>query len=670
MINILDKNTIDQIAAGEVIERPASVVKELVENAVDAGATAVTIEIKDGGIQLIRVTDNGSGIEENDIKIAFFRHATSKIKSAVDLLSIHSLGFRGEALSSIASIARVEVLTKTKEALVGRRYIIEGGEEKTLEEAGCPDGTTFLVKDLFFNTPVRRKFLKSSGTEAGYVCEMVEKQALCHPEISYKLIVNGKVQLHTAGHGKLKETFMELYGLDMAKGLVDVTMTDEVRGYSLTGVVAKPYVSRGNRALEGFFVNGRFVKCTILRNALEDGYKGYMMGHCYPVCALFLDMPADSLDVNVHPSKLELRFTDNEGVYRLIFDAVRNALAGKTMIVEQAHSSITPAQMHQEKVKDLNKSHLPEAFEIKRPEATKEAVQETQRTATPAAKNLLTPENTPVEIPESLKKYSEPAEKPLTEVNVPENSLPEAKASENTLTVVKAPEKTVAEDSETALFGAYKSAITVENPVQETLFTDLYKERDKDFRIVGQVLGTFWIIEMDNTVFLIDQHAAHEKVLYERTMKRLREKQEFATQAIFPAKIISMSMREVECIMQNIDIFNHMGFEIEEFGATDIKITGVPGDFVDIDLDSMMKEVLGSLLSERDYKNPEILNDRIATISCKAAVKGNTILPEEEARKLIADMLTLEDPYHCPHGRPTTVSFTREQMDKMFKRIV
>ncbi len=654
MINILDKNTIDQIAAGEVIERPASVVKELVENAVDAGSSAVTIEIKNGGIDLIRVTDNGSGIEENDIKIAFFRHATSKIKKAADLLSIHSLGFRGEALSSIASIARVELLSKTAQAFIGRRYVIEGGEEKTLEEAGCPDGTTFLVKDLFYNTPVRRKFLKSPGTEAGYVCEMVEKQALCHPEISFKLIVNGKVQLHTAGHGKLKETFMELYGLDMAKASLEVNITDELRNYHLSGIIAKPYVSRGNRNLEGFFVNGRFVKCAVLRNALEDGYKGYMMGHCYPVCALFLDMPSDQLDVNVHPSKLELRFTDTEAVYRLIFDGVREALSGKTMIVNQGGNDKSPSMQHKEKVQELNNRHLPEAFEVRKP----------------AVKELITPENTPVAIPESLKIYSAP------EVKTPEVKTPKPKTPEPVIPGGKEPEArieeptVVAENNENILFGAYKNAPVVENPQQESFIPDLYKEREKEFRIVGQVLGTFWIIEMDNTVFMIDQHAAHEKVLYERTMKRLREKETFATQAIFPGKVVGLSVREVQCIMEHLSVFTQMGFEIEEFGLSDVKITGLPADFVDIDLDAMFKEVVASLMSDRDHKNPEILNDRIATISCKAAVKGNTILPEEEARKLISDMLTLEDPYHCPHGRPTTISYTREQMDKMFKRII
>ncbi len=654
MINILDKNTIDQIAAGEVIERPQSVVKELVENAVDAGASAITVEIKNGGIDLIRVTDNGSGIEASDIKVAFYRHATSKIKSAVDLLSISSLGFRGEALSSIASISKVELLTKTKDAFMGQRYVIEGGDEKIMEEAGCPDGTTFLVKDLFFNTPVRRKFLKSPGTEAGYVCEMVEKQALCHPEISFKLIVNGKVQLHTAGQGKLKETFMELYGLDMAKSVLNVEMKDELRSYQLTGLVAKPYVSRGNRNLEGFFVNGRFVKCAVLRNAIEDAYKGYMMGHCYPVCALFLDMPSDTLDVNVHPSKLELRFTENEAVYRLIYDAVREALAGKTMIVNQEVKDKSPVEQHKEKIQELNTKHLPEAFEVKK---------------TPI-RELITPENTPVAIPDSLKKYS--VEEPVKQAEPvkPAEPLKPVEPVKIEEPVKQAEPKVLAEEIETELFGAFKNAPVIENPVQESFISDLYKEREKEFRIVGQVLGTFWIIEMDNTVFMIDQHAAHEKVLYERTMKRLREKEEFATQAIFPAKIVSLSIREAECVMNNISVFNRMGFEIEEFGLSDIKVTGLPADFVDIDLDAMMKEVIGSLMSDRDHKNPDILNDRIATISCKAAVKGNTVLPEAEARKLIADMLTLEDPYHCPHGRPTTISYTREQMDKMFKRIV
>jgi DNA mismatch repair protein MutL len=648
MINILDKNTIDQIAAGEVVERPASAVKELVENALDAGATAVTVELKDGGIGLIRVTDNGCGIDKDEIRVAFYRHATSKIKTAEDLINVSSLGFRGEALSSIASVAKVEVLTKKDDAFIGTRYVIEGGEEKTLEEAGCPDGTTFLVRDLFYNTPVRRKFLKSSVTETGYVAELLEKLALSEPFVSFKLISNGKVILHTTGNGKIQDIFLELYGAETARALLEINAEDEERGIKLTGVIAKPHVTRGTRGLESFFVNTRYVRCNTLKAAVEDGYKGFLMGHNYPVCALYLSLPYECVDVNVHPSKLELKFTDSEAIYDLAYNVVRDTLSGKNMIVK-ASLSEEPDQkeIKKENEKRLNETHIPEPFEIKKPVTP--VGQEIKKPVSPVMQEIKNPVTPLVrETKEDLTPQALPWEEP-----------------ENT--VKEEPVNPVSDEPTTPV---REQPIIITDVVQTELPPDIYRDHKKEFRIVGQVLKTYWIIEMDNTVYMIDQHAAHEKVLYEKTMRYLRTKTEMPTQAIMPAEILSLSIREAQVLNENIDVFLNMGFEISEFGGSDFKLTGIPADLVDVDLHDLFSEILSSMLSERDHKNPDVLTERIATMSCKAAVKGNNELSFAEAKALIESMFELEDPYHCPHGRPTTISFSKSELEKKFKRIV
>ncbi len=651
MITVLDKITIDQIAAGEVIERPASVVKELTENALDAGATAITVEIKDGGLSLIRITDNGCGIEASEVKTAFLRHATSKIKNASDLMKLTSLGFRGEALSSIASIARVEILTKTAEAFTGTRYVIEGGEEKEFEEAGCPDGTTFLVRDIFFNTPVRRKFLKSASTETGYICEVVEKLALSHTDISFKLIGNGRVILHTTGKGKLQDDFLELYGLDIAKALVDISEDTGDLGVKVRGVVAKPYISRGNRELEAFFVNGRFIRSKVIANALEDAYKGYMMGHSYPVAAIYLETPAEFVDVNVHPSKLEIRFSDNDLVYKTVYKAVRDALTGRNMIVNNIlKEEKEAAEERKTKTEALNAVHIPEPFEKETPkEPAKEII------PVSVAPSVKTTEEKGAEIkkPDIVKKYHE--------------ELEQAPVREEKQAVTETPKPVTHEEVVKSFEEAANSITDVK---QAELPLDLYKDKKKEFRLVGQIFKTYWIIEEDDTVFMIDQHAAHEKVLFEKTMKKIRAKEKFLSQSIFPPAIISLSMREAECLSKNLSVFEKLGFELEEFGPREFKVTGVPAELVDVDYDELFKEILEDLLTGRNAGSPETMLDRVATISCKAAVKGNNRLSFEEAESLIHEMFELEDPYHCPHGRPTTISMTKGEMEKKFKRVL
>ncbi len=683
MINILDKNTINQIAAGEVIERPASVVKELVENSLDAGAKSITVEIKNGGLTLIRITDNGSGILRDDIRKAFLSHATSKIKSAEDLSSVKSLGFRGEALPSIMSIARVEVLTKTSGEFLGTRYQIEGGEEKAFEEAGCPAGTTMLVKDIFFNTPVRRKFLKSPATEAGYITEIVEKLALSHTDISFKLISNNKVVLHTTGSGKLSNLFLEIYGLDIAKALIDINKTDTENGIIVTGAVAKPYISRSTRDYEAFFVNGRSVKCKVLQNALEDAFKGYMMGHSFPVGAIYLEMPLDSVDVNVHPSKLELRFSDNDLVYKTIYDAVRDALTGKNMIVTGVlKDSEDIKKEKEEKTEMLNSVHIPEPFEREVLRDVMPIIAGGSKFNENKCENTVSKTTAEIYLNGNKEEYKEEYKKEYKEEykEEPKEEFKEKLRNEHNPEILNegynAGKNEIEPEIKTEINGENETeTFTLQSPVQEELQLDLYKANTDEpavkdnFKLIGQVFKTYWIIEMENTMFMIDQHAAHEKVLFEKTMKRFREKKETLTQSIMP-QIISVSERAAEVLKKNISEFVKFGFEIEEFGPKEFKISGVPADLVNVNPEEVFNEILANLMAERSTLSSETILDRIATISCKAAVKGNNTLSYAEAEKLIAEMLTLENPYHCPHGRPTTISMTKDELEKKFKRVL
>lgn len=617
-ILLLDQNTINQIAAGEVVERPASVVKELVENAIDAGATAITVEIKEGGISFLRVTDNGSGIPKEQIPLAFLRHSTSKIKSAEDLLSIHSLGFRGEALSSIAAVAQVELLTKERESFVGSRYRIEGGKQTILEEAGCPAGTTFLVRNLFYNTPARKKFLKTAVTEAGYINELMERLALSRPDISFKYMNSGKLVLHTTGSGELKDILYHIYGRQTVAELVPITYPEDEQGISLSGYVGKPVLARGNRAQENYMINGRYIRCATIGRAIEDAYKGYVMGHKYPFTAFHIRIPSALIDVNVHPSKMELRFADSEAIYRIVYQAVVDALSGRNMIVPVTLLEKEDRREQKEQLLQFSRSPVPEPFEQRRAELLREetAPYVTPTSPQPLPQLFVRPEPTP-----------EPEAKP--------ERLPEPK------------------------------------PEQLSLPAELL-ERDgkKEFQLIGQLFATYWMIELEDQLLLIDQHAAHEKVLYERTMKRLREKEQVVTQSLYPPLILSLSLREAECLEKNRALLFRLGFAIEEFGGQEYKLTEVPAELVTVDGRELLEEILQMLLAEREYRNPDLLLEKVASLSCKAAVKGNHRMSETEAKALIQDMLSLENPYHCPHGRPTTIAMSKYEIERKFKRIV
>lgn len=638
-ITVLDQATINKIAAGEVVERPSSVVKELVENAIDANATAITVEIKEGGISFIRVTDNGAGMEKEDVTTAFLRHATSKIKSALDLLLVGSLGFRGEALSSICAVSQVELLTKTKNDFIGTRYVIEGGEEKILEEAGCPSGTTFLVRNLFYNTPARKKFLKSAVTEGGHINELLERLALSRPEISFKYMNNGKTILHTTGNRDIKEIIYYIYGKDIASSVISIPDTNDDTEIKLTGYIGKPVIAKGNRSHENYFVNGRYVKCSIITRAIEDAYQSYMMGHKYPFTVIHITVPPDFIDVNVHPTKMELRFADNEKMYHIVYDTIRNTLSGKNMIVPISLSEKEDKKIQQQ-LYQKQKTYIPEPFEIKRKEQIVPIVQE------------------------QISTYQ--ATKPMIQENISSAAKYDKYDSKEYNMLAKQEPNVVVQESKPLI-----QPKQIESQEQLTLPLDLLsKDTKKEFHLIGQLFATYWLIEMEEQLFIVDQHAAHEKVLFERMMQKLHQKEEIITQNLVPPMILSLTLREADCLKRNIAIFEKLGFILEDFGGLEYKVTAVPADFVTVDHKELLLEVLDTLLTDREFKNADIVLEKVASLSCKAAVKGNHRMSELEAKQLISDMLTLENPYHCPHGRPTTISMSKQELERRFKRII
>lgn len=680
-IAVLDQNTIDKIAAGEVVERPSSVVKELVENAIDAGATAVTVEITDGGKKLIRITDNGSGMEEDQIPLAFLRHATSKIEKVEDLEHIASLGFRGEALSSIAAVSQVELITKTPSAISGNRYVIEGGVEHSLEELGAPEGTTFLVRNLFYNTPARSKFLKSDTTEANYIHTLMEQLALSHPEISFKYIQNKQVKLHTSGNYSVKDVIYSVYGRDIAKALLEVEQENPFM--KITGFVGKPEIARGNRSFENYYINGRYVKNNIITKAIENAYKGFLMQHKFPFVSLRMEMEGNDLDVNVHPAKREVRFAREQEVYDAIYDTVRNALTRREMIPK-----VTLGQEETSRKENVVKSSaVPEPFEQKRreqiygtPISRPQPVRENPTaysTMHPAkTEGILSEKNpspalTPSEenlFAGTLRKNQE-----LDEVKKKVELEQQAKMAE-TLSKKTAPTTTtIPQAQETPSAPAEPSPAPQKEPApkQLELFEEklLAPESRNRIRMIGQVFDTYWLAEFDDNFYIIDQHAAHEKVYYERLVKKFRENS-IDSQYLTPPLIVSLNMQEEEILNANKDYFEQFGFEIEHFGGREYCISAVPSNLYGLTEEELFLEMLDHLDSDNSKDALDIFASRLATMACKAAVKGNNRLSMEEAEKLLDELMTLENPYHCPHGRPTIISMTKTEMEKKFKRIV
>ncbi len=642
-ITVLDQQTIDKIAAGEVVERPASVVKELVENAVDAGASQVTVEIKEGGIGFIRITDNGSGMEKDDIPLAFLRHSTSKIKSVEDLTGVRSLGFRGEALSSISAVSMVELITKTRENTLGSRCYLEGGERKSLEEIGAPDGTTLIVRNLFYNTPARKKFLKSEMTEAAAVHEMMTHLALSHPEISFKVIIGGQMKLQTPGNGNLKDVIYHIYGRDVAMRLIPV---DQVSGLlHITGFVGKPEISRGNRNYENYFVNGRYVKSKIIAKGIEDGYRTFMMQHRYPFVCLSIQADGAMLDVNVHPTKMELRFSDQNLVYDAIERVVKEALSGKELIPEVTLKEKKEPHNEPEKPEKPPKTEVPQQKlplekMWKTPEPTREPVE-------PKDKDL---EYFLAEMRKRVEERHRQNAEVLKEENGYEALPPESPPKKKETKKPAEPERI---------------------PEQLELFDGklLSKEAAVRHVILGQLFDTYWLVQYGDKLYIIDQHAAHEKVLYERLIKDLRQRT-FQSQLLSPPIVLNLSMQEEQLYLRFQSCFSDMGFEIEEFGDRAYAVRAVPANLPGIGRYEILMELLDSLSEISGKGSSESLLDKVASMSCKAAVKGNHQMSAMEAKALIDELLTLENPYHCPHGRPTIISMTKYELEKKFKRIV
>ena len=678
-IAVLDQQTIDKIAAGEVVERPSSIVKELVENAIDAGATAVTVEITDGGKKMIRITDNGGGMERDQVPLAFLRHATSKIEKVEDLEHIASLGFRGEALSSIAAVAQVELITKTPSALSGVRYVINGGVQESLEDMGAPEGTTFLVRNLFYNTPARSKFLKSDTTEGNYVSTLMEQLALSHPEISFKYIQNKQVKLHTSGNYNIKDVIYNIYGRDITKALLEVSYENDFM--KIEGFVGKPEISRGNRTFENYYINGRFVKNRIIAKGIEDAYKGFLMQHKFPFVSLHIQMEGNDLDVNVHPSKMEVRFARGTEVYDAVYETVHKALTTREMIQTVPFGKEEPVKKLSSVVKP---GDVPEPFEMKRraemPEYRTQVANTVNRTSNVSIKG----NDRTVSAPDTAmdkKQFSSYSTLPRGTITMAEQAVREQKIYQTKDPFTKAEEKlfegtindkNIHEKQPDAMqVNMSQEVEKQQKPQQLELFKEklLAPESRSRNQLIGQIFDTYWLVQFEDKFFIIDQHAAHEKVYYERFVKRFRE-QTVESQYLSPPLIVSLNLQEEALLKANRKYFEDFGFEIEPFGGKEYCINAVPANLYGLTEEELFLEMLDNLASEKDKDPLGIFASRLATMACKAAVKGNHQMSDREANALIDELLTLENPYHCPHGRPTIISMTKTELEKKFKRIV
>jgi DNA mismatch repair protein MutL len=742
-INILDKNTIDQIAAGEVVERPSSVVKELVENAMDAGAKAITVEIQGGGIDLIRITDNGSGIERSEVKKAFLRHATSKLSNIGDLFSLKTLGFRGEALSSISAIAQVEIVTKTADSLTGIRYTVNGGQEGELEEVGAPNGTTIIVRNLFYNTPARKKFLKSPRTEGSYVADLIEHLAMDNPDVSFHFINNKDDRFHTSGNGDLKELIYRIYGRDVSMALVPIKC--ETDGIQLEGYLGEPTLNRSNRGFENFFVNGRYIKDRMISLAIEEGYKQYLMQHKFPFCVLHIVMDPDLIDVNVHPSKMEVKFQNQHTLFEFIRINVEQVLKSHEMIPEALR----------DEQEDLRAAALEAKANTKRLEAMRQEaapmtgsfhgefsqngkqiganifMNESREdpTSTPKkSKNLVTliddsdedldvasvssgdkdasasleEKSSSASDKDARQNHVEPFEasryerlhkediKPVyisdvakVPVRVTDNDKnpiwsthktenPEQiKSNENLVHKILGDPVKKPEDYESPIIKKSETTI-IEKPVQMELFDTkmLTKENRRQYHIVGQIFDTYWILEFKDKIYMVDQHAAHEKVNFEHMMARFKNKT-MTSQLMEPPVIMTFSSQEEEMFLSFREYFENLGFQVDEFGGKEYAMRAVPQDlFGCTNAREMFMQILDELTHDSGHREPDVIYYKIASMACKASVKGNTRMSVEEMEELIDELLTLDNPYNCPHGRPTIISMSKYEIEKRFKRII
>ena len=665
-IQLLDQATINQIAAGEVIDRPSSVVKELLENAIDAKATAITVEIKDGGISFIRITDNGCGIEKDQVRKAFLRHATSKLHTIDDLLDIGSLGFRGEALSSIAAIAQVELISKPPEAMLGISYQIEDGEEKSLTQIGAPDGTTILVRNLFYHVPARKKFLKTAATEGNYINQLMENMAMLRPDISMRFINGGQNKLYTSGNGRLKDLIYTIYGREISSNVLEINY--ECPLFAVTGYIGKPIISRGNRTFENYYINGRFVKSRLIAAAIEQAYKPFMMQHRYPFTVLHIKIKPELIDVNVHPAKMEVRFQQENEIYELLAGAIENTLRGKEFIPD-----VSDDGKAEKKVQEKQK--LPEPFEQRRLQAMKEIIppppaeHKTQNEQKPSAEHKTQSEQ---KLPRNEEQPKVPSKlsEPVCEYKAEKKQT--IKDSDSKWESASGIHKRIGQDvSQTVNQMPTQPEQKLEKPEQQTLFTEpLLSEKARiHHRLIGQLFDTYWLIQYGNQLYIMDQHAAHEKVNYERLMGAYRKKERI-TQFVSPPMVISLTRAEEAILEEFKSEFERIGFTIEPYGGREYAISEIPANLYGINEKELFLEMLSDLEDRGSMQPSELIASKLASMSCKAAIKGGQKISFKEADALVSQLLTLENPYACPHGRPTIITMTKYELEKKFKRIV
>lgn len=672
MIKILDQSTINKIAAGEVVERPSSVVKELVENAIDAGANAITVEIKDGGLSFIRITDNGAGIEKEEVPTAFIRHATSKIMTIEDLLSVSSLGFRGEALASIAAVSQVECITKTAHALTGLRYEIHGSKEIASEEVGAPTGTTIVVRNLFYNVPARKKFLKTAMTEGSYITELITRLSLSHPEVSFKYIINGSNKIATSGNGKLQDVIYHIYGKDVSANLLPLKRS--TGDLTVEGYIGKAYVSKGNRSFEHYFVNGRYIKSNIVTKAIEEGYKSFVMVHKFPFTALHFTLNSEKLDVNVHPTKMEFKYADGEQLFDFVKDSVRQALLSEEMIQDVSLRSGKEERAITIEKQRRSTMYIPEPFEKEaRAMRYQEGILRHQE-----EKNKTADSNT---IQQSVAAEEKQSSKDTVQQSVTDKDKATTNKTVkqiNTVTAATKEEKPVSDTTKTDNETAPSSEI-IEQKTEEIHSVSneqlsmpveqfISEEARKKHRLIGQVFKTYWMIEYDEKLYIVDQHAAHEKVMFERLMKQMAEKQ-VISQQLLPPKVLHLDSVEHTTVLNNMDLFVQTGFDIEDFGDDSIVVRAMPDDIMGVDPQQLFDALLNALTEDVGKISLDFFVEKLSGMACKAAIKGNTEITEVEADKLIDEMLTLDNPYNCPHGRPTMIALTKGELERKFKRI-
>lgn len=717
MIKVLDQNTINKIAAGEVIEKPSSVIKELVENSIDSGATAVTVEVKGGGLSFLRVTDNGAGIKKDEVKLAFLRHATSKLVTVEDLLSISSLGFRGEALASIAAVAQVEMITKTADDVTGLRYQIHGGKEISSEEIGAPGGTTIIVRNLFYNTPARKKFMKTDATETSYIYDLMCRICMSHPEISFKFIANGTDKLFTSGNGKLRDIIYHIYGRDITSNLLEINAENDYM--KISGYIARPCISRGNRSFEGYYVNHRYIKSAVLTKAIEDAFRTFVMIHKFPFTEINFQVRPDLLDVNVHPTKMELKFANSQDIYSFTYNAIRETLLFKELIPDVAPGKDPKPETF--KKRDVGKA--PEAFENKRREAIVRAEERTVPQSQPEQHRPAEPQNQPEQLrsaetqtsPQQLcpiepQTSSQPVH-PVIEIidetsssnnkgsDVIDNNKMEKPAGnyiyadrnndlerdivQNRNVVNESPAYTapaparpsVTAATQDSTVSAASAAAYIEEAgkkyVQQDMFQEkfLTKEARAKHRLIGQLFKTYWLIEYDGKFFIMDQHAAHEKVKYEELMENYKNKKIYS-QYLMPPAVVTLSAAEIEFLHENMDMFEALGYQIENFGGREFKLNAVPDNLFGLDGRELFIDFIADASSSAKKVTIDTFIHKLSTMACKAAIKGNTEISFKEADALIDQLLKLENPYTCPHGRPTVISMTEAEIEKKFKRIV